>query len=60
MKPDWSDAPEWADYLAQDANGTWYWYEGKPKPVYGGDWDSCEGKRYTFAGQYVREPEPRP
>lgn len=30
MKPDWKDAPEWADYLAQDKRGTWFWYENEP------------------------------
>jgi hypothetical protein len=31
MKPDWSTAPEWANYLAQDKFGDWYWYENKPE-----------------------------
>lgn len=30
MKPSWNDAPEWANYLAMDADGQWYWYSGKP------------------------------
>lgn len=30
MKPDWKDAPEWANYLAMDADGYWYWYENLP------------------------------
>lgn len=30
MKPDWKDAPEWAQWLAMDKNGDWYWYENKP------------------------------
>lgn len=32
-KPDWKDAPEWANWLAQDevANGEcWVWFEDKP------------------------------
>lgn len=24
--PEWSEAPEWAQWLAQDLNGHWYWY----------------------------------
>ena len=32
MKPDWKDAPEWANYLAQDKNGEWTWFSHKPKP----------------------------
>jgi hypothetical protein len=30
-KPDWNDAPEWAQWMAQDKGGEWYWYEHKPK-----------------------------
>jgi hypothetical protein len=30
MKPSWKDAPEWAQYLAQDTNGRWYWWEIEP------------------------------
>jgi len=29
-KPDWGDAPEWANYLAMDDDYTWWWYEKKP------------------------------
>ena len=29
-KPDWKDAPEWANYLAQDKCSEWWWYEDKP------------------------------
>lgn len=30
-KPDWSDAPENMNWVAQDANGQWWWYEKMPK-----------------------------
>lgn len=26
-KPSWDTAPEWANYLAMDGNGEWFWYE---------------------------------
>jgi hypothetical protein len=26
-KPSWDDAPEWAEWLAQDEDGDWWWYE---------------------------------
>jgi len=29
--PRWKDAPDWANYLAQDGAGSWYWYE---HPIY--------------------------
>lgn len=31
MKPDWKDAPEWANYLAMDGDGQWFWYENRPE-----------------------------
>jgi hypothetical protein len=30
MKPNWKDAPPWANYLAMDEDGCWYWYNNKP------------------------------
>ena len=33
MNPEWKDAPDWAQWKAQDANGTWCWYETKPIPM---------------------------
>lgn len=29
-KPNWNDAPEWAQWLAQDYVGRWMWHEEKP------------------------------
>ncbi len=29
--PNWKGAPDWANWLAQDGDGSWYWYE---HPVY--------------------------
>lgn len=33
-KPDWKDAPEWANFLAQDEGGEWYWYEHEPQRLH--------------------------
>lgn len=33
MSNAWADAPEWASYRAQDADGYWCWYEQKPVDV---------------------------
>jgi hypothetical protein len=30
MQPDWSKAPEWAQYWAVDGDGAVYWYENEP------------------------------
>jgi len=32
MKPDWEDAPEWAQWWAQDEDGSCAWFELKPEP----------------------------
>lgn len=29
-KPDWKDAPEWANWLAMDSDGEWYWFQRRP------------------------------
>jgi len=31
MNPDWSKAPEWANYIAMDNNYQWYWHENEPE-----------------------------
>ena len=31
MKPDWKDAPEWAEWLAMDEDGLWGWFEKQPE-----------------------------
>ena len=31
-KPSWDLAPEWANFLAQDRDGAWVWYEMRPDP----------------------------
>lgn len=31
FKPSWSDATDWANWLALTDDGEWYWFENKPK-----------------------------
>jgi hypothetical protein len=38
--PDWSDAPEWATFLAQDQSGDWYWFWKEPTISDTGMWES--------------------
>lgn len=33
-KPDWKDAPEGFEFLAQDGDGEWFWWIEKPYPDY--------------------------
>ena len=56
MKPDWKDAPEWANYLAQNKDGEWTWFSHKPKPE--ARWErwnySQKGARHTQAPLKVK------
>jgi hypothetical protein len=36
--PDWSQAPDWAQWWCVDTDGTTYWYELEPKIGVGGWW----------------------
>ena len=38
MKPDWKNAPEWANYLAMDKDNEWWWYETEPVADVDGWW----------------------
>jgi hypothetical protein len=43
-KPDWKDAPEWANYLAMDRDGTWCWHEKYMTPQSGMWMSESRGK----------------
>ena len=49
VAPSWDDAPEWARYLAQDYDGEWYWYKGRPfiSSVSWRHWDVVSAHRKT-------------
>ena len=34
---DWSSAPPWANFLALNADGEWYWFENEPTLTIGID-----------------------
>lgn len=33
MKPDWKHAPCWANYLAKNLDGRWWWHEKFPDVI---------------------------
>lgn len=37
-KPNWDDAPEWAQYLTLESDGEWSWWEVIPLYSEGGWW----------------------
>lgn len=63
-KPSWDDAPEWAQFVAQDQSGAWYWYEYEPSML-SDQWHepSDEGRvnqAYVLVDGWVDTLERRP
>lgn len=54
MKPSWENAPEWANWLAMDYDGTWWWYSNLPK-FDNGEWLPGSGTKCEIA---VLETDP--
>ena len=46
--PGWKDAPYWANWLAQDGDGTWYWFE---HPIYAHEDDDAWYEQKGFDGR---------
>jgi hypothetical protein len=61
IKPDWRGAPVWANFLAQDGDGEWYWFECRPVPLKG-QWRAKDGQSLLAGTSYVPvgPMEPRP
>ena len=58
-KPDWKDAPDGYNYLAQDRSGVWYWH--KEKPFRGMTaWTSGEYERASDIPDWENSLEERP
>jgi len=50
--PDWDDAPEWANYVAMDVDGNWFWFENEPEYSHRlGVWEDRKKDRIATAGQ---------
>lgn len=48
-KPSWDEAPEWAEWLAQDSNGEYWWFRKEPGKK-NGEWGGSDGT-VMFASQ---------
>jgi len=53
MKPRWEDSPDWANWLAQDKDGRWMWYDAKPDQDFDCWVASHKGEFVEFA--YIEE-----
>lgn len=67
MQIDWSKAPDWAQFVAQDADGSWHWYQDAPDNAFFGDQWAVDTGRYqriprtpspTWKDTLQRRPEP--
>lgn len=50
MQVDWSEAPEWANWAAMDADGYCYWFELTPH-IGDNAWNSATGKVSPFSSE---------
>lgn len=61
IKPDWKDAPEWANWMAMDEDGEWFWYEHRPITWGDGVWIKVEGeKRFIYSTPWIDTLQERP
>jgi hypothetical protein len=61
-KPHWDDAPGWANWLCQDEDGDWNWFEFNPEWMasFGGRpgfW-ICTGSRWDWARKTTADNPP--
>ena len=47
-KPDWKDAPVFAKWLAQDADGRWWWHS--TRPMLDDDFEWYGSTKFRLAG----------
>lgn len=50
FKPDWKDAPEWANYVAMDDDGSWWWFEKEPSYEQYGEWVTTRKSEQVVTG----------
>jgi hypothetical protein len=61
MKPDWKSSPPWANWLACNWKGYWFWFSYKPQPRLKTQiWKvlDIKGHDAVFAGFKYSEPSP--
>lgn len=49
-RPNWNDAPDWANWLAQDAGGYFGWFQNKPEHTEFGGLKIVEGAQCSAGG----------
>jgi hypothetical protein len=60
MKPDWKDAPEWANFMARDSDGEWRVFEVEPTvDEHRAIWVPNQGRHQVLA-HWTESKERRP
>ncbi len=57
--PNWDDAPEYARFVAMQADGTWRWYAAKPSML-PGFWESSFAICPVWFGEWANSLQERP
>ncbi len=59
MKPDWKDAPDWAEWLCRDSRGKWWWRTDEPMLVRG-EWvaGGLTQEVVIRGAEMIKEPKP--
>lgn len=52
---DWSKLPAWANYVARESSGRWWWFESRPKGASSAGWNSGDGDLGCIPEQF--EPQ---
>lgn len=60
MKPDWSLAPEWANYMARDKDGQWRVFENQPVPDEAAGFHRPNGGKHEPLKHWMETSERRP
>ena len=57
---DWTNAPEWANYLAMDDDGSWWWYELEPNIDRGEFYSDGAYEMALITGPHLIKRHPAP
>lgn len=60
MKPDWKDAPEWANWIARDRDGEWRAFENQPIPDTEKGYHLPNMGKHEVIKHWTETAEPRP
>lgn len=60
MNPKWDEAPSWANWVAMDSDGSWWWFADEPIKHDDIDWRSEERFERASLTKWDNSKERRP